>query len=209
MRTLVLKFGIIASLALGGVARAGSVPDPVGDFLSSFTGAHDRDLDVTSFSVSYDAGSATFLLKARLAGNIDASKAGFYVIGANTGTGVNHPFGAIGEGNVIFNQAIVIQKAGTGTIGGVALAAGAVTILGREFSVVVPLARLASTGFAPTDYGFNLWPRNGSGLNAQISDFSPENANLTAVPEAATWAMMIAGFGLVGGTMRRRRLATA
>jgi hypothetical protein len=29
------------------------------------------------------------------------------------------------------------------------------------------------------------------------------------VPEPATWAMMIAGFGLVGGAMRRRRVAPA
>ena len=29
------------------------------------------------------------------------------------------------------------------------------------------------------------------------------------VPEAATWAMMIAGFGMVGATMRRRRTAIA
>ena len=27
----------------------------------------------------------------------------------------------------------------------------------------------------------------------------------TAVPEPATWTMMIAGFGLVGGALRRRR----
>ena len=30
-----------------------------------------------------------------------------------------------------------------------------------------------------------------------------------AVPEAATWAMMIMGFGLVGGAMRRRRMMEA
>jgi hypothetical protein len=30
-----------------------------------------------------------------------------------------------------------------------------------------------------------------------------------AVPEAATWAMMIAGFGLAGATLRRRKLAIA
>nr|WP_084192404.1 PEPxxWA-CTERM sorting domain-containing protein [Parasphingorhabdus marina] len=30
-----------------------------------------------------------------------------------------------------------------------------------------------------------------------------------AVPEPATWAMMIGGFGLVGGAMRRRKKLTA
>ncbi len=31
--------------------------------------------------------------------------------------------------------------------------------------------------------------------------------NLNAVPEPASWAMMIAGFGLAGGTLRRGRMA--
>lgn len=40
-----------------------------------------------------------------------------------------------------------------------------------------------------------------------------DNINIAAVPETATWGMMILGFGVVGGAMRRRRstatLATA
>ena len=32
---------------------------------------------------------------------------------------------------------------------------------------------------------------------------------VAAVPEPASWAMMLVGFGVVGGTMRRRRPATA
>ena len=32
-----------------------------------------------------------------------------------------------------------------------------------------------------------------------------DNVSVAAVPEPATWAMMILGFGLVGGAMRRRR----
>ena len=36
-----------------------------------------------------------------------------------------------------------------------------------------------------------------------------EVAATPAVPEAATWAMMIAGFGVVGGSLRRRRTAVA
>lgn len=43
-----------------------------------------------------------------------------------------------------------------------------------------------------------------SGENA----FEFDNLNVVAVPEPATWAMMIAGFGLVGGVMRRRATVT-
>jgi len=35
--------------------------------------------------------------------------------------------------------------------------------------------------------------------------FGNVSAQSAAVPEPATWAMMLAGFGLVGGTMRRRQ----
>ena len=33
--------------------------------------------------------------------------------------------------------------------------------------------------------------------------------NAGAVPEPATWAMMLMGFGLVGGAMRRRKVSTS
>lgn len=36
-----------------------------------------------------------------------------------------------------------------------------------------------------------------------------DTISLSAVPEPATWAMMIVGFGMVGGAMRRRRTQTA
>lgn len=41
---------------------------------------------------------------------------------------------------------------------------------------------------------------NGGGSAAQGFTFQPTSA----VPEPATWAMMLAGFGIVGGAMRRR-----
>ena len=36
-----------------------------------------------------------------------------------------------------------------------------------------------------------------------------DGVSVTAVPEAATWMMMIVGFGLVGGAMRRRRVTVS
>jgi len=47
---------------------------------------------------------------------------------------------------------------------------------------------------------------NGAGLSA---DFDNIVATDAAVPEPATWALMIAGFGLAGGVLRRRRLLDA
>ena len=51
----------------------------------------------------------------------------------------------------------------------------------------------------------------GSSMQLALSQFSGTEASpiidnivISAVPEPATWGMMIAGFGLVGGVMRRR-----
>ncbi len=78
-----------------------------------------------------------------------------------------------------------------------------------------------------TSYGLTFGPAWGdcfAGLNSSCGEFngfvplyihkdwirSIAGAGALAVPEPATWAMLIAGFGLVGGVARRRRaLATA
>ena len=41
-----------------------------------------------------------------------------------------------------------------------------------------------------------------------FDDFSVEASATAAVPEPATWALMIGGFGVVGASMRRRRAIT-
>lgn len=46
-------------------------------------------------------------------------------------------------------------------------------------------------------------------LAASGNDFGIDDISLNAVPEPATWAMMLAGFGLVGLGLRRRTLAAA
>jgi hypothetical protein len=213
MKTIRLATTLLALIATS-PAVASTVSDPVGDFLPSFTGTASPDLDVTSFSVSLNPSATTFALGAVLAGDIDPSLAGFYVIGVNTGSGAIHPFAAIGEPNVTFNQVIVVQKNGTATLG-----ANSLTVLlsGNQFIVDVPVSLLTSTGATPQNYGFNIWPRFGATVtgNGQISDFAPDNALLSAngllpVPEPASWLMMLLGFGLIGGAMRigrRSRIA--
>ena len=60
---------------------------------------------------------------------------------------------------------------------------------------------ITSLSVAPTQpIGGFVWP--------SVDDLTLAQAT-AAVPEPATWAMMIAGFGLVGGTMRRRSTKVA
>jgi hypothetical protein len=191
----------------GAAASAATISDPVGDFLGSYTGPHEADLDVASFSVNYDAATQNFLLKTILAGPVDTSTPGVYVYGVDTGTGASAPFGPIGEGNVRFDQVILVQKDGSALVPGFgALAAGSTKIDGKELDLTVPLSALPSTGFDPQHYGFNLWPRDsGTGGFETISDFAPQNALLSAVPEPATWMSMIGGLAITGALFRRRR----
>lgn len=69
--------------------------------------------------------------------------------------------------------------------------AGALTING---------ATLASLNLTPGSYLVRLV--NGDSITVNVGGVSAP-----AVPEPATWAMMIAGFGAVGGAMRRRQIA--
>lgn len=213
MFTKAFAVGLLATtILLASPASAATVVDPVGDFLPSYTaGPRLADLDVTSFSVNYNSVSQFFTLGATFAGEIDPQTAGLYVVGVDTGTGVARPFAAIGQPNVIFNQAIVIRKDGTGNIGSTVLDPSTISIAGNILTARIALSLLPSTGFSPTQYGFNLWPRLGLNNSSEITDFAPENANLSvsAVPEPATWAMMLLGFLGIGATVRQKRTSAA
>ena len=56
----------------------------------------------------------------------------------------------------------------------------------------------------PGDFAFNE-----GGFDAMALDALAVGGPMGAIPEPATWAMMILGFGFVGAAARRRRLASA
>jgi PEP-CTERM motif len=199
---------LVTTYAVPAYAQTQTVADPVGDFLPTYTGPQSPSLDVTSFTVAYNAVASAFLISTTLAGDVSGAP-GSYIIGVNTGTGVNAPFSTVGQANVRFNQTITIQPNGTGTIGATPLLPGSIFINGTSFSALIPLALLPSTGFAPQFYGFNVWPRSGTGLGA-LADFAPNNATLAAssVPEPASWAFLLLGFAGIGLALRRRRQRT-
>lgn len=206
MRRVLLAAGAVLALAAA-PATAATITDAVGDFLPTYAGPLDADLDVISFNVVFDDVDDAFRLTAAMAGDIDPAKAGLYAIGVDTGTGPIAPFADVGAPNVRFNQVVAVQKSGAAMLSGSPLSA---LVFGNVFTIVVPLALLPSTGFAPTDYGFNIWPRIAFVSNNDISDFAPNDGVFAAsVPEPASWALMIAGFGLAGGLLRRRSLRAA
>ena len=60
----------------------------------------------------------------------------------------------------------------------------------------------------------NLVASQTYGFNVSASNFDSARTNngtltIAAVPEPTSWAMLIAGFGLTGAAMRRRRTALA
>ncbi len=208
-KSLLSGLAALAIIAGTGTAHAITVVDATGDFLPGFIGTQDADLDVTSFSVTYDTNTSTFTLGATFAGAINPANVGRYVIGVSTGPGGNAPFASLGQGNVRFQQTVTVQKNGTGTVGAIALAS--VSVSGNAFTALVPISLLPSTGYTFGSYGFNLWPRNGGAGLTAISDFSPENSLLAVgnIPEPSTWLAMVVGFGAVGGALRSRRRVTA
>ncbi len=57
-------------------------------------------------------------------------------------------------------------------------------------------------GYESDNHTVGHFLTEGTGTGVPLS---PGSFPTGAVPEPATWAMMLAGFGLVGATVRRRR----
>ncbi len=213
MRKALLAAGAALALLGGGAHAAVFIhhqSDKRGDFLSGFPQqdrATNGDLDFTDLSVSFDQAGSAFLVSVTLADDIK-NQPGAYVIGIDTGKGARAPFGGVGEPNILFDQALVVLKDGSGVLGtpsgNQTLTA---TLAHNGFTIAIPLAFLPQTGLDPQHFGFSAWSKRGTVL----ADFVPNNKLLTAagVPEPATWAMLVGGFAVIGGSLRRRRASNA
>jgi hypothetical protein len=196
----------LAVVLAGAPALATTITDPAGDFLSTYTGPHDGDMDVLSVSVAVSG--ADFWISGTMNGPIGTTANSEYVFGVNTG-GAGAPFAPL-ETGVLFNSVVVLLPNGTGVVvdniaSPTITPLSSVTVSGDTISAMVPIALLPSTGWTPDIYGWNLWPRLTPMPFANISDFAPDDSTFAAVPEPATWALMIVGFLGVGAMRRARR----
>jgi hypothetical protein len=191
------------------LGSAAAVSDPPNDFLPTFAGPHNGDLDVLAANAivngSYLDIAATFN------GSIGQTPGAVYVFGFDRGHGTAK-FSNIGEPNVVFDSTVVVSNTG-GTvvndlIGKTKTSLGNATLSGSSLSAVIPLSDLPSEGFRTSNYTFNLWPESGSpnAGNTEISDFAPNNAMSrvsATTPEPGTMSLL--GMALVGGLAVFRR----
>jgi PEP-CTERM motif len=220
MKRLLAPPLLLAALIASGTtgAHAQGIGDAAGDFLPTYTGPQNGDVDVLGAFVGYNPGNDTFNFSGSFAGAVGTTAGAFYVWGLDRGTGTERFLAgspSLGAG-VKFDAVVFLRPDGTarvttfvGAVGtGVEIGAGTATIAGNTISGSISGALLGSTGFAKSDYTWNLWPRTGASSNT-ISDFAPDGTNVAVavVPEPATFALMGLGLGLVG--MMRRKGARA
>lgn len=196
------------------------VVDAVGDFLPTYVGPQNGDLDVVRADALLTGPGQVQLIgeHAAAVGTTDGSA---YVWGIDRGQGTDSlatldpPVGA----GVTFDAVAVLLADGSGfvldLIAGTPptfLDASAIGIAGSTITVTLDEALLPSAGFSFADYRYNLWPRFAPGGvdpgdNTQISDFAPDASTFAArVPEPV--ALLLGGAALALGATRARRAAT-
>jgi len=202
------------ALACAG-AQAQSITDPVGDFLPTYTGPQNGDVDVVSAFAGYNTGNDTFSFSGTFAGAVGTTTGAFYVWGLDRGNGTQRFVAgspSVGQG-VSFDAAILLRPNGNARVitftggadlgTGIEIGAGTAIVSGNTISGSISGSLLASTGFAKADYTWNLWPRIGP-KNSDISDFAPNGMNVpvAAVPEPTTYALMAMGLVAIGFARR-------
>ena len=199
-------------------ATAATIADAAGDFLPTYAGPRGGDLDVLAVS-AVRSGLDWVTLTGEHAAAIGTTAGAAYIWGINRGAGIE-PFPTFdpptGQG-VFFDSYVVLRPDGTGSLtdlitGGTRqLDPSTITIAGATISVRLARSLLPDQGLGFAGYLYNLWPRYAPavvdpGSNTQISDFAPDARSFAAaVPEAASWTLMLSGFAATGAMLRRRR----
>ncbi|PCD02961.1 hypothetical protein COC42_00530 [Sphingomonas spermidinifaciens] len=181
----ILSCALLIASSTSAPALAQAISDPAGDFIPSFTGPKNGDLDLIRVEATFDG--AKFRLDAATAAPIGTTPTGLYVWGFNRGKGTAG-FAAIGATGVLFDSVVIVNpRAGTVTVRdlisgtGTTVPASAIKISGNQISAEIPANLLSPQGLEQAKFLVNLWPRSANGGNETIPDFGPDNANTRLV----------------------------
>jgi len=204
-----MKKLLLITLSLVCAAKSMALSDPIGDFVSTYTGPQAPDVDVVSATVGYDG--ADYIFSATMAGDIGATTGALYVWGFNRGQGTARFSPSIpGTEDILFDSVVIMRPDTTMSVtrifegGSSNFGAGTVTVSGATLTARVARNELPNQGFAFDKYTWNLWPRVGTGNNNQVSDFAPDhtNAAVDIVPEPLSSVALVAGLAAL---LRKRR----
>jgi hypothetical protein len=208
---------IAAVLLFGSVSASAEVLDPAGDFLATYTGPQNGDLDALALSVTFTSSGVT--LSSTVNGTIGTTSGSAFIWGVDRGSGTDRLITsgppAVGPADLLLDAVVRLESGGGGRVMTFPAVGAPVTTLldpstiiisGSTVTTTIPFAVLFSTGFAPEDYTYAFWTRSALGSQEFIADLAPDGGSIPAapVPEPGTWAMMLLGFGAVGFAMRHR-----
>ncbi len=207
-----ILLGAITFMGLNTSSASAGFADKADDFLASYTGVKNGDLDVIEAEVTYDKVLDQFAFKGTMNAAIGTTTGVTYVFGLDRGQGTAR-FASLGLGNILFDSVVTLRTDGGSVrdlISGTetkALTASDIKISGNTISVVVSGAFLATKGFAKDKYTWNLWPRLAGGTD-KLADFAPDNGVVVvrSVPEPMSLAMVGLGGVLISARRLRRRI---
>ncbi len=218
-RQTMVAGALLLTATFGAAPAMACTADPFGDFEASYTGPGLAALDITCVSVSFDG--TAFHMKAMLADSIANAGSSYLVWGIDRGKGAPRlqfqgappPI----KPDLLFDAVFLAYQDGSSELGIIpemgppdfTFPDGLLSYAGNVMTATIPLAMLPSSGFDPWNYRFTVWshyqanPDEHDNNNVFKADFSATIR--PAIPEPASWAMMIFGFGAVGRALRASR----
>ncbi|HVK08920.1 MAG TPA: hypothetical protein VM597_09110 [Gemmataceae bacterium] len=171
------------------------IADPIGDILPTFVpktpGVVSGGMDVVAHEVVLLAEQERMVFYGKMAGSVAATQdeGGLYLFGVDRGLGTtrflnppNFP-PEIGP-NVKWDLIVAVRANGTGFVNNpltgvlTPLDPSHFQINGDELTASIPLsAMMPAATRPPSEWTYNLWPRNGIGSNLQVSDLAPDDGN--------------------------------
>jgi PEP-CTERM motif len=195
-----MKSALVGALALAttlaaGAAFATTTTMSTG-FLPTYIGPQNGDVEIASASASV-VGTNLVLSATAMAPIGTTTGEVNYIWGIDTDPAkATAPFSPEGFNKVVFNDVSVASVGAPG-----------VTVSGDTITDTISIASLSNVVLSPGQFAISLWPDVGSpGVFAGFSEFVPGNGTFSAsVPEPASWAIMLVGFGALGAVMRQAR----